>query len=94
MADVIERLGNPATLTLKELIAKAGCIDGAFHDWLEDRKNRRIIPHRLEACGYVAIHNPDAEDGLWVVNKRRQVLYGHAKLSQADRLAAARLKVG
>ena len=33
-----------------------------FGEWLIDRKNRRQIPHRLEACGYVQVRNNTAED--------------------------------
>ena len=43
--------------------------------WLRDRKNRRSIPHRLEKCGYVPVHNGAAKDGLWTVNGKRQAIY-------------------
>ena len=45
--------------------------------------------HRLEACGYVAVRNEDASDGLWKVRGRRQAIYGKADLSLRDRLIAA-----
>jgi hypothetical protein len=48
------------------------------------RKNRRAIPHRLERCGYVAVKNPDAKDGLWKRNGERQVVYAKASLSPAE----------
>jgi hypothetical protein len=35
------------------------------------RKNRRAIPHRLEKCGYVPVHNPTADDGLWKIKVER-----------------------
>ena len=38
-----------------------------FKMWLQDRKNRRAIPHRFEQCGYAPVRNPDREDGLWKV---------------------------
>jgi hypothetical protein len=41
--------------------------EGDFLDWLNDRKNRRAIPHRLETVGYVPVRNDDAKDGLWKI---------------------------
>jgi hypothetical protein len=35
----------------------------------------RKIPHRLEGCDYVPVRNPDANDGLWVIGKRRPTVY-------------------
>jgi hypothetical protein len=61
-----------------------------FYEWLRDRKNRRIIPHRLEQCGYVRVRNDAAEDGLFKINGRRQAVYAKASLSIRDRLEAAR----
>ena len=43
----------------------------------------KIIPHRLENCGYVPVRS-EATDGLWIVDQRRQ-----ADLSIRDRFAAA-----
>jgi hypothetical protein len=92
MADVLEFLGNPQALTLFSVILKAQEDKRhEFADWLRDRKNRRILPHRFEACGYVPIRNPDAEDGLWKLTNRRQVIYTKASLSFADQIRAARL---
>jgi hypothetical protein len=63
---------------------------GDFETWIKDRKNRRAIPHRLEKCGYVPVRNDGAEDGLWVINGKRQVVYAKNSLSIKDRLSAAR----
>ena len=62
--------------------------NGGIYDWLSDRKNRRTIPHRLEQCGYVPVRNNDADDGLFKIENRRQVVYGRADLSVRDRHAA------
>jgi hypothetical protein len=86
MADTIDKLGNPPALTLEDLRSKASA---DFDDWVADRKNRRIIGHRLEACGYVPVHNPDAKDGLWKIGGPRQVIYAQAELPLLDQLAAA-----
>jgi isopentenyl diphosphate isomerase/L-lactate dehydrogenase-like FMN-dependent dehydrogenase len=61
-----------------------------FIEYLKDRKNSRRIPHRLEACGYTQIRNPDADDGLWRLRGRRQVIYARNNRSLADRLGAAK----
>jgi hypothetical protein len=86
LADVLDRLANPDAASLSEIIRGAG---GDFADWLTDRKNRRIIPHRLEACDYVPVRNPAATDGLWKVHGRRQVVYAKVGLPLRDRLSAA-----
>jgi hypothetical protein len=92
LADVLDKLGNPDATTLAVLVAKANeNFDASdLGRWLTDRKNRRAIPHRLEKCGYVPIRNDARENGLWVINETRQVIYAKATLSVRDQLAAAR----
>jgi len=58
-------------------------------DWLRDRKNRRNIPRRLESIGYEPVRNADRDDGLWLVNGQRQVIYGLRRLGVAARYRAA-----
>ena len=84
--DIIEGLHSPAAVTLSQLVDRAS---GSFGEWLQDRKSRRQIPHRLEAVGYVPIRNPTANDGLWKIKGKRQAIYGKSKLSARDRLASA-----
>jgi len=48
LADLLDALGSPDVVTLSRMQVTAK--DG-FADWLRDRKNRRVIPHRLEKCG-------------------------------------------
>ena len=88
LADAIDELGSPNALTLEQIASRAA---GTFGEWLRDRKNARRIPHRLEACGYVAVRNDGAKDGLWKVGGRRQVIYAKAELSQRDRIAAVNI---
>lgn len=88
LADVLERLGSPAAVTLQAMAASP--TDKAFSDWLVDPKNRRAIPHRLHAAGYDPTRNPWAKDGFWVVDGRRQMIYTRLSLSQAERLDAAK----
>jgi hypothetical protein len=66
-----------------------GAADGDFREWIKDRKNRRAIPHRMEKCGYVPARNPAAEDGLWKVAGRRQVIYAKSTMSLEEQVRAA-----
>lgn len=86
LADALDALGKPAALTLDQI---ANCAGRSFAEWLRDRKNARRIPHRLEACGYVAVRNEGAKDGLFKIAGRRQVIYAKAELSIRERIAAA-----
>src|SRR5262249_19795536 len=62
-------------------------------EWLEDRRNARIIPHRFEAVGYVPVRNRDNAKGFWSIKKVRQVIYAKSSLSLAEQFqAAAELK--
>lgn len=107
LADAIDRLGKatgtdtngepiiirPEVVTIDQIAARA---DDDTRAWLRDRKNRRIIPHRLEKCGYVPIRNPDAKsDGQWRINGKRQTIYARSDLSTYEQLAAVnRLLIG
>jgi hypothetical protein len=90
LADLLDKLGNPAAITLGQLRNGA---ERDLADWLGDRKNRRTIPHRLESCGYVPVRNPDADDGLWKIRGRRQAVYGKTAVPLRDRLAAVQREV-
>jgi len=91
LADVIDKMGQPETLTLSQTAARA---TKEFSDWLLDRKNARRIPHRLEACGYIAVRNSSAKDGQWKVDGKRQTIYAKASLSLRDRAAAVMKRAG
>jgi hypothetical protein len=86
LADVIDAMGNPDALTIKQLIANA---TGEAAEWLMDRRNRKAFRHRLERCGYVAVHNEAAKDGYWRIEGSRQPVYAKSTLSSTQRLAAA-----
>lgn len=95
LRDAIERLGTPEALTLQDLLGcvalgSNGVASNGLYDWLNDRKNRRVIPHRLNDCGYVSVQNPDAKDGLWKIAGRRQVVYSKVELAPTDQIRAAR----
>ncbi len=86
LADVIDALKNPDTVTALDVMIYAS---EGFQEWLKDRRNRRLIPHRLEAVGYTPVRNNAATDGLWRLDGRRQVIYAKKELSVRDRLASA-----
>lgn len=101
LADAIERLGNPDAFTIGQL--KGAALGSDLWGWLDDRRNRRTIPHRLEACGYVVVRNPDAkEDGYWRCpvhdakgqaipgRMARQAVYAKKSLSRPEQELAAR----
>ena len=77
----------PEAITI-DMIAKV--VEGETATWISDRKNRRIIPHRLERCGFEPVRNDTAQDGLWKIAGRRQAVYAHNSLSTQERIKAAR----
>ncbi|MEX2125813.1 MAG: primase-helicase family protein [Woeseia sp.] len=86
LADTLDTMNAPDALAMSNLQAYAS---DSFRDWLQDRRNRRQIPHRLEAAGYVPVRNQYAKDGLWKVSGKRQAIYARRDLSVRDRLTAA-----
>jgi hypothetical protein len=89
IADIIDAMGKPDAFTLDSLIARADAVGADIATWLHDRKNRRQIPHRLNPCGYAPVRNSFADDGLWKILGRRQVVYARKSLTLRDQVAAA-----
>jgi hypothetical protein len=91
LADVLDAVGQPDVVTLRTI--RQGCllppVNAELAEWLADRRNRRVIPHRLEQCGYVAVRNDGAKDGQWKIAGKRQTLYAKSNLSPMERLTAA-----
>jgi hypothetical protein len=73
--------------TLTKVIAAA---QGSLYEWLDDRKNRRVIPHKFEKCGYAPVRNEDATDGLWRIAGKRQAVYGRLDVPLSRRIEATR----
>lgn len=86
LSDVIEKLNDPETLVLADLIEAA---NAAMAEWILDRRHRRALPHRLERCGCVSVRNPYSKQGLWRVNGQRQMIYVRNDLSPERQLKAA-----
>ena len=104
LSDVLDRLGDPlglgeierpAALTLDQITQAAGADDyGDFYQWITDRKNRRLVPHRMGKCGYAPIRNEhDKHDGQWLIGGKRKVIYGATRLPFAERVKAAQALV-
>jgi hypothetical protein len=85
LADLIEALGDPDVITVKMLI-KSSEFSTEDLGWLQDRRTRRAIPHKLERCGYVCVSNPDSKDGVWKISGVRHVIYAKATLTPSDQL--------
>src|SRR3954451_22785185 len=95
LADTLDEIAKGGrrvnAITIPMLVSAA---TGDFLSWVQDHKNRRAIPYRLETAGYVQVRNDAAQDGLWKISGKRQVIYARNGLSAADRLKAARQIVG
>lgn len=92
LADALDQLGRPDATTIAR-IANA-TKDQDFRLFLIDRRNSRKIPHRLEQCGYVAVRNSAATDGLFKVGGKRCAIYARHDLSPRDQQAAANRLIG
>lgn len=84
--DALEKLAWPAATTVASITSVAA---SAFAEWINDRRNARRIPHRLEECGYRAARCPSTADGRWKVAGRNVVIYTRRELSIRDSIAAA-----
>ncbi|MGY4597724.1 hypothetical protein ACVWXL_005470 [Bradyrhizobium sp. GM22.5] len=111
LTDLIERMGSPDALTLGQLSDKASleCDLMEFAQWIDDRDNRRAIPHKLEQCGYIRVPNPDNKQGVWTVKSwrweptskgnsiviitRKQAVYAKASLPYAEQIKAVRVMI-
>jgi hypothetical protein len=91
LSDIFEQLGNPAAVVVDTVVAKARELNlHSLAMWMEDRKNRSVIPIRFEKCGYTAVQNEaSASDGLFKIGMHRKVVYARSNLSQRQRLDAA-----
>jgi hypothetical protein len=85
LADVLDTMGRPAAITLDQVKQRS---PQSLLAWLEDKKNSRAIPRRIEDCGYESVRNRDAKDGYWVIAGRRLPVYANKELSTQERLNA------
>ena len=86
VADALDKINTPSAVTIQLLADNASL---GFSEWLQDRRNRRQIPHRLEAAGYTPVRNDAATDGLWKAAGKRQAIYARREMTIRDRIVAA-----
>jgi hypothetical protein len=87
--DALDALGRPQAVSIA-MLAEASPTDD-FKSWINDRRNRRVIPATLEKAGYTNVHNPlRPKDGLWKILGKRQAIYAKTELNFADQIRAAR----
>jgi hypothetical protein len=79
----------PTVVTLETIIEACSSDPDGLYSWFKERANRRVIPHRMETCGYVPVRNTGADDGLWKIEGKRRVVYGLMTATPAERTAAA-----
>ena len=89
LAEVLLAMGRPAATTLA-LIETAPIQSMKLQDWLNDSRNRRVIPKHMKTAGYETVHSPDSANGLWRINGIKQVIYAREELSVVQRIDAAR----
>ena len=87
LADALERMGDPDAVTIAAVRFRA---EPSLSDYLGDKRNSRNVYRRFEACGYVAVDNPDSKEGRWPVSGKKQTVYVKETLTTRDRLAAAK----
>ena len=103
-ADAIEALGevDPSTraLVLPKAITLIEISDAAerrhnydFVKFLDDRRNSRVIPHRMSESGYTPVRHLTRKDGIWQIGEKRHVIYAREELSAHDRYEAAKALV-
>ena len=82
---------NLPALTLSMMMGMPADVrTNGITEWLKDAKNRRIMPFRLQAAGYTPVRNRDADDQLWKIMGKRQVIYARRDLKVEEQLEAAR----
>lgn len=91
LADALDNLNRPNVVTVARIAEVASDL---FAEWLRDRRNSRKIPHRFEECGYVAVRNPSANDGMFKVGGKRCAVYAKRDLSTRDAIHAASSLLG
>lgn len=86
LGSVLERLGWPTVATLPQVM------DADFSvGWLVRPQYAHGVPGMFAALGYVAVKNPNSDDGLWALRQRfgRHPMYGRSDRSEAEHMAAA-----
>ena len=68
LMDVLEQLGKPPAVTLDQIKTLS---PPEIVVWMNEPKNHRAIPHRLEGCGYL----PQQGCERWLLARQRQATH-------------------
>jgi hypothetical protein len=99
-SEALNILEKPVAVTVAQIAAASP--SNSFALWLEDRRNSRHIPHRLETCGYVAVRNPDGSHNRWRYRVRKPdgtsqqfetPIYARKELTLPQQIGAAKALV-
>lgn len=99
LMDVLDMMGDdwifdgvpsrPDAVTATQIKTHPHC-PASLHDFFDDVRNRRAVPHRFERAGYVSVPNRSAKRrDLWRVNGVRQAIYARSDLTPAEQQVAA-----
>jgi hypothetical protein len=90
LVEVLDRLGNPAAVIIKQIAGKAEELEHLqdLAGWITERKNRRAMPHRMAQAGYLPVRNPGDKTGLWKLMGSKLVVYAQKELSLHDQMKA------
>jgi hypothetical protein len=95
MADIIDSLDKPRALTISDLISRARTVGRhGFVDFLEERKNARVVGIRLEQSGYRRFANPNEKTGRWRVGGQRTGVYVAKELTDREAFHAIKAMNG
>lgn len=93
---LLDALDYPPIITIEELAQLANSrrpkgeemmqADVEFARWLKDRKNSRVVAHRINDAGYVNVWNSAAGDGRWKAGGKKWTFYGRNDLTINDRM--------
>ena len=94
LRDAIESMGPDGdAFTLRDLSAAAmACGLPGLCAELNDRRQHRSIPHKLDRVGFQSVRNPGTGDGRWKVDGRNQSVYARVGLSISDQIRAAQVR--
>lgn len=85
LADVLEKLGDPAAVTIERIASLA---EPEFAVWLKTAKNIKAVRGRMASAGYERQRNLAREDGRWRVGKNNHSVYVRRELNPNARAAA------
>jgi len=103
LLDVLDTMGPdvswlgkqpPDALTMGQVaMAARRCGKLGIADLFEGSRNVRKAAHRLDACKYVSVANPNRADDLWIVNGARTTCYARADLASPEQVAAVQAMI-